>query len=116
MRDLYNPYSTSEPCNPLSGIGPAVELFGTTLVPSLRPLGTSLPAGFHAQLKSDSFARGAHPLRRIAVGSFAAFLALSLWIGQSAESVQAETPQADSRALDLPSATQSDIGAISDQS
>lgn len=93
MKDLYNPYSTSEPCNPLSGIGPAVELFGTTLVPSLRPLGPSLPAGFHSQLKADTLmVSSSHPVQRVIVGVLAGGMALALWIGQGVESVQAETP------------------------
>jgi len=93
MRDLYNPYRTSEPCNPLAGIGPAVELFGTTLVPSLRPLGPSLPAGFHAQLRSETLRRAnPHPFQRVIVGILVGGMALALWIGKAAESVQAETP------------------------
>ncbi|HIF40572.1 MAG TPA: hypothetical protein EYQ74_05695 [Planctomycetes bacterium] len=101
MRDLYNPYSTSEPCNPLSGIGPAVELFGTTLVPSLRPLEPALPAGFHSQLKAETL-RGAnpHPFQRVIVGILAGGMALALWIGKGAESVQAETPGSTALASD----------------
>jgi hypothetical protein len=101
MRDLYNPYRTPEPCNPLSGIGPAVELFGTTLVPSLRPLGPSLPAGFHAQLKADPFATpGQHPFQRVIVGILVGGMALAMWIGQGAESVQAETPDSAASTTD----------------
>jgi hypothetical protein len=101
MRDLYNPYRTPEPCNPLSGIGPAVELFGTTLVPSLRPLCPSLPAGFHAQLKADPFAApGRHPVQRMIVGILVGGMALAMWIGQGAESVQAETSGSTVRAID----------------
>ena len=92
MRDLYNPYRAYEPCNPLSGIGPAVELFGTTLVPSLRPLGPSLPAGFHAQLKAYPFVTpGRHPFQRVVMGILVGGMALALWIGQGAQSVQAAT-------------------------
>lgn len=101
MRDLYNPYRTPEPCNPLSGIGPAVELFGTTLVPSLRPLGPALPAGFHAQLKADPFkAPGRHPIQRVVVGILVGSMALAMWIGKGAESVQAETPASAVSATD----------------
>ncbi len=38
MRDLYNPYRTPEPCNPLSGIGPADEIQAHGIAPVLdRP-------------------------------------------------------------------------------
>jgi len=90
MRDLYNPYNTSEPCSPLSGIGPAVEIFGTTLVPSLRPVGSAMPGGFHSRFGGKSNHNiGQHPLQRVAIAALVVGMTLALWIGQGAEPVQA---------------------------